>query len=1139
MNFLQNLLVRGDAPPGENEESAAPQQSGESVQQLSQEELRRRRLARLENPGAAPSAAPAEDAPAATVPAQSSTVARGSPEEVSTTSPSGRQNASPTPISTTTKSSTEQEAKSPGVKARVQAVEVKVATEEAKKKEDASKAESPKKMIAKPEQSKTPTKPRDAVNDALVQLLRVSLAPPTLKGVTYLPIVAAEVGSTTLNDDSVDAALYGRLYTDINDLEPRPIESPLRYIMGCIERIPAVKRYSRADENPQVNASIENAKKLLINFVVTYLTEPGLFPSSCLAKSSTGPCNPEHEAIDLLKRQETSANFIHLLQLILPEVISQKCGKTIVKPILEKLSEEQRKNANETLENALAQLCCARIDKVGGWGQFVAELLADERAANDYTKPRSFFQPGSKGRRFEEMSILAPFFSAIKIEFEPGAQLNQGVVISKRKVMAARLGSLKQAVMEICRANETARDEMLKWFEQALELNSERSKDRPDQAKISTEAFAINVASVLLHLCEPFLSNEKSAGVLPLLVTEAIECIKTSRAFPSDVTILGKKEEEDGKADSKDKISSEERKTSKKKFKFQTRAFTLALRAVDLGPIVLYRVLGLMHRQLRFVRDDEDEEGPTYKRLLNMITTYVALGFEPTLVDHLLSFESLVSRWIMCLQLDLNGESPGWNDRTLDEEALSNMKLNSKLATLPEFVVGDIAEVFVQVGQHDPSNFDGQGQEKLRAVLDFFIFAISSGDSVVGQPHVRANMGDAIFYAFLPEEAKHHNQQGDRAPRIWTFRKGVKELVLESSLLSQRSLVPALMRLYGDVQVTGYYQVAAHRQLITKALGYLWTLEPHRPAFRTFAETSLRKDGAAEDSAFVKLANGILNQTNSNVAESLAKLREIRKTQIDMKNTKAWSELPEDIRNQRTVLLESNEKEVSACLMMANDATDMLAYLSTDPTFVKAFTVPALRSRLVDMLCNILSSLGSKKASEFKIDNPEKYNFYPKKMMEEVFQTLLNCAKVVQGGEEDAQQFVRTVANCAYYDYETFNNAAGLIRKHGIVNDAQSLDLFTKFVEDCEKAKKEVMAMEEELGEIPDEFLDPLMSTLMEDPVILPSSKITVDRSTIMHHLLQNSKDPFDRAPLDASMLKEDTDLKKRIMEWKSRAGKQ
>lgn len=39
------------------------------------------------------------------------------------------------------------------------------------------------------------------------------------------------------------------------------------------------------------------------------------------------------------------------------------------------------------------------------------------------------------------------------------------------------------------------------------------------------------------------------------------------------------------------------------------------------------------------------------------------------------------------------------------------------------------------------------------------------------------------------------------------------------------------------------------------------------------------------------------------------------------------------------------------------------------------------------------------------------------------------------------------------------------------------------------------------LSEAPENFLDPIMSTLMVDPVILPSSKMNVDRSTIARYI--------------------------------------
>lgn len=45
-------------------------------------------------------------------------------------------------------------------------------------------------------------------------------------------------------------------------------------------------------------------------------------------------------------------------------------------------------------------------------------------------------------------------------------------------------------------------------------------------------------------------------------------------------------------------------------------------------------------------------------------------------------------------------------------------------------------------------------------------------------------------------------------------------------------------------------------------------------------------------------------------------------------------------------------------------------------------------------------------------------------------------------------------------------------------------------------------------------FKDPLLATVMKDPVMLPSSRTIIDRSTIKSHLLSDSKDPFNRAPL-------------------------
>lgn len=54
----------------------------------------------------------------------------------------------------------------------------------------------------------------------------------------------------------------------------------------------------------------------------------------------------------------------------------------------------------------------------------------------------------------------------------------------------------------------------------------------------------------------------------------------------------------------------------------------------------------------------------------------------------------------------------------------------------------------------------------------------------------------------------------------------------------------------------------------------------------------------------------------------------------------------------------------------------------------------------------------------------------------------------------------------------------------------------------------------------------------MTDPVILPSSNVTVDRPTIARHLLSDQTDPFNRSPLTMDLVKTNEDLKRQIMTW-------
>jgi len=121
------------------------------------------------------------------------------------------------------------------------------------------------------------------------------------------------------------------------------------------------------------------------------------------------------------------------------------------------------------------------------------------------------------------------------------------------------------------------------------------------------------------------------------------------------------------------------------------------------------------------------------------------------------------------------------------------------------------------------------------------------------------------------------------------------------------------------------------------------------------------------------------------------------------------------------------------------------------------------------------------------------------------------------------------------FSLEMFLEAHRLIVKRNLV----SAEIAAKFLV-VVKALEECMnnRAEDELatGDFPEEFMDPLVATLMRDPVTLPTSGITIDRPVIERHLLSNPTDPFNRKPLNLDMLKPNLELKAKMDEWIKKA---
>ena len=75
------------------------------------------------------------------------------------------------------------------------------------------------------------------------------------------------------------------------------------------------------------------------------------------------------------------------------------------------------------------------------------------------------------------------------------------------------------------------------------------------------------------------------------------------------------------------------------------------------------------------------------------------------------------------------------------------------------------------------------------------------------------------------------------------------------------------------------------------------------------------------------------------------------------------------------------------------------------------------------------------------------------------------------------------------------------------------------FIAKLEAEGNRLQSLDELLDSAPDEFLDEMTNELMKAPVMLPNSKMILDRSTIERLLMEKPVDPYDRTPLSKDQL--------------------
>lgn len=426
---------------------------------------------------------------------------------------------------------------------------------------------------------------------------------------------------------------------------------------------------------------------------------------------------------------------------------------------------------------------------------------------------------------------------------------------------------------------------------------------------------------------------------------------------------------------------------------------------------------------------------------------------------------------------------------------LDNTRANV-FGALPEYYVEDVLDLLIFMLQHAPEAMIRLCPQTLIQN----ILVLTCNLQLIKKPFLSAKLVEIIFFI--------SPQMQPAAQHLY--------LAISNHRLSSEALFPALIKFYSDVESTGStteffdkFNIRYHIQVVFKAI---WSFPYHRHAIVQYCN--------AAGSEFVRFVNMLINDLTFLLDESLEGLRRIHENQKLIQDPAQWNALTREQQQDRRNQSAQDERVVKSSLQLGAVTVDMFAYMTRD--IKQPFISNQLGDRLAAMLNFNLQQLCGPKCVNLRVKNAEKYAWDPRKLLDHLTDIYLNL---------DTEDFAKAIAKDERsYNENLFKEVISRIQKSNIKPISQ-IEQFTLLAERVQAIWRETLKEEENWGDIPDEFVDPLMGTLMRDPVRLPSGHI-VDRSVIKRHLLNTHTDPFTRQPMKEDALIEESELKLKIDAW-------
>uniref|UniRef100_A0A3B4VCK5 Ubiquitin conjugation factor E4 A n=1 Tax=Seriola dumerili TaxID=41447 RepID=A0A3B4VCK5_SERDU len=640
---------------------------------------------------------------------------------------------------------------------------------------------------------------------------------------------------------------------------------------------------------------------------------------------------------------------------------------------------------------------------------------------------------------------------------------------------------LHQILKNLLQRSGETRHLLLSWLGSCLQANAGRAKIWANQMPeiffqmYASDAFFLNLGAALLKLCQPFC-RPRSPKLLTFNPTYcALKELSEEERRNRNVHARGLDKET-----CLIPMPPQQPVESAQSYSLLTENLILTQLTLHLGFHRLHEQMVKMNQSLHRLQVTWQEAQRTgnpmseqlleqFERLMIVYLSTKAATMQPAMLQCCLNLQA--STAALLVQLGVGNQGPEHVALSFPLPSLQN----SMLCFVPEFFAENLGDFFIFLRRFADDVLETSA-ESLEQILHFITVFMGNVERMKN-PHLRAKLAE-VLEAVMP----HMEPVASGAAQPIVFQR-------ERVFCSYRhapQLAEALITVFVDIEFTGdphqFEQKFNYRRPMYPILKYMWGKDNYR--------------------------------------ESIKYLSKIKVLQLE-RDRGEWEGLAPDARREKESSLQMFGQLGRFHNIMSNETIGTLAFLTSDIKGI--FVHPFLAERIISMLNYFLQHLVGPKMGALKVKDFSEFDFKPQQLVSDICTIYLNlgdeenfCATV----PKDGRSYSPTLFSQTVRVLKKINKPGDMIVAFGVLAD--------KIKSHADRQQQE----EETYADAPDEFLDPIMSTLMLDPVLLPSSNVTVDRSTIARHLLSDQTDPFNRSPLTMDQIRPNEELKQQILQW-------